>query len=86
MSRPGFVCLLVFNMVAAIAVALPAHAPTPESTARQHSIRCSSKSSYPVTKHTPKQDGPVVEAWVAKQLKQLGETHYFCCHRLGACL
>ncbi|MCA9223693.1 MAG: hypothetical protein KDA71_25455, partial [Planctomycetales bacterium] len=35
------------------------------------------KVIVPVTDHTPKQDGPVVESWVAEQLKQLGESEFF---------
>lgn len=75
--RPLFVCLLVFNVVVAIATELPAQAPTPESTARQRFNQVFVKVIVPVTSRTPKQEGPVVESWVAKQLKQLGETEYF---------
>ena len=77
MMRPSFVCLLVFNMVAAIATELPAQAPTPESIARERFNQVFVKVIVPVTPHTPKQDGPVVESWVAEQLKQLGESEYF---------
>ena len=77
MRRPSFVCLLVFNMVAAIAAELPAQTPTPESTARQRFNQVFVKVIVPVTSRTPKQDGPVVESWVAERLKQLGESEYF---------
>jgi len=77
MRRPSFVCLLVFNMVAAIAAELPAQAPTPESTARRRFNQVFVKVIVPVTSRTPKQDGPVVESWVAERLKQLGESEYF---------
>ena len=77
MRRPSFVCLLVFNMVAAIAAELPAQAPTPESIARRRFNQVFVKVIMPVTSRTPKQDGPVVESWVAEQLKQLGESEYF---------
>ena len=77
MRRPSFVCLLVFNMVAAIAAELPAQAPTPESTTRRQFNQVFVKVIVPVTSRTPKQDGPVVESWVAEQLKQLGESEYF---------
>ena len=77
MRRPSFICLLVFNMVAAIAAELPAQAPTPESTARRRFNQVFVKVIVPVTSRTPKQDGPVVESWVAEQLKQLGESEYF---------
>lgn len=75
--RPSFVCLLLFNMVAAIAGELPAQAPTPESTARQRFNQVFVKVIVPVTSRTPKQDGPAVESWVAEQLKELGEPEYF---------
>ncbi len=77
MKRRCFVCLLVFGMVAAIAAELPAQAPTPESRARERFNQVFVKVIVPVTSHTPKQDGPVVESWVAVQLKQLGESEYF---------
>ena len=77
MRRPSFVCLLVFNMVAAIATELPAQAPTPESTTRRQFNQVFVKVIVPVTSRTPKQDGPAVESWVAEQLKQLGESEYF---------
>ncbi|WP_147866911.1 hypothetical protein [Stieleria maiorica] len=35
------------------------------------------KVIIPVTSHTPKQDGPVVESWVAEELRKLGETECF---------
>ena len=77
MSRPSFVGLLVFNMVAAIATELPVQAPTPGSTTRRQFNQVFVKVIVPVTARTPKQDGPVVESWVAEQLKQLGESEYF---------
>lgn len=77
MMRSSFVCLLVINMVAAIATELPAQAPTPESSARERFNQVFVKVIVPVTPHTPKQGGPVVESWVAEQLKQLGESEYF---------
>ena len=77
MMRPSFVCLLVFNMVAAIAAELAAQAPTPESIARRRFNQVFVKVIVPVTSRTPKQDGPVVESWVAEQLKPLDESEYF---------
>ncbi len=62
MMRPSFVCLLVYNMVAAIAAELPAQAPTPESTSRHRFNQVLVKVIVPVTSRTPKQDGPVVES------------------------
>lgn len=75
--RPVFVCLSVFSMVAAIAAEVPAQAPSPESTARRRFNQVFVKVIVPVTSRTPKQEGPVVESWVAKKLKLLGETEYF---------
>lgn len=77
MRRLSFVCLVVFNMVAALAAELPAQGPTPESIARQRFNQVFVKVIVPVTSRTPRQDGPVVESWVAEQLKQLGESEYF---------
>ena len=77
MRHPSFVCLLIVNMVAAIAAELPAQGPTPESTTRQQFNEVFVKVIVPVTSRTPKQDGPVVESWVAEQLKKLGETDCF---------
>lgn len=77
MRRPSFVCLLVFNIVAAITAELPAQAPAPESTTRQQFNQVFVKVIVPVTSRTPKQDGPVVESWVAKQLKHLRVSEYF---------
>ncbi len=75
--RPSFVCLLVFNVVAAIIAELPAQVPTPKPNARGRVNQVFVKVIVPVTAHTPKQNGPVVESWVANQLKQLGESEYF---------
>ena len=77
MSRPSFVCLLVFSMFAAIAAELPAQGPTPESTARRRFNQVFVKVIVPVTSRTPQQDGPVVESWVAEQLKHLGVSERF---------
>lgn len=77
MRRTGFVCLLIVNMVAAIAAELPAQTPTPESTARRRFNQVFVKVIVPVTSRTPKQDGPVVESWVAEQFKHLGVSEYF---------
>lgn len=56
---------------------LPAQDATPESIARRQFNQVFVKVILPVTARTPKQDGPVIEAWVAEQLKQLGESEYF---------
>ena len=54
-----------------------AKAATPEATTRQQFNQVFVKVIVPVTSHTPKQDGPVVESWVAEHLKQMGESEYF---------
>ena len=77
MKSLNFACLLVLNILAAIAAELPAQAPTPESTTRRGFNQVFVKVIVPVTSRTPKQDGPVVESWVAEQLKQLGESEFF---------
>ena len=56
---------------------LSAQEPTPQSIARRPFNQVFVKVIMPVTASTPKQDGPVVEAWVAEQLKQLGESEVF---------
>ncbi|MFN3158701.1 MAG: hypothetical protein ACE37I_05260 [Rubinisphaera brasiliensis] len=77
MVRSRFVCLLVFPLVAAMAAELPAQTAPPESTARERFNQVFVKVIVPVTARTPKQDGPVVESWVAKQLKKQGVSEYF---------
>ena len=75
--RTSFVCLLVFSMVTAVAGQLLAQASDSQSIARQRFNQVFVKVIVPVTSRTPKQEGPVVESWVAEQLKQLGESEYF---------
>ncbi len=53
---------------------LPAQDATPESIARRQFNQVFVKVIMPVTAPTPKQEGPVIEAWVAEQLKQLAES------------
>ncbi len=77
MRRPRFVGLLVFSMFAANAAEVPAQAPPPESTTRRQFNQVFVKVIVPVTSRTPKQNGPVVESWVAEELKKLGESEYF---------
>ena len=77
MKRCSFSLLLVLYTLTAFAAELPAQDATPESIARQQCNQVFVKVIMPVTARTPKQDGPVVEAWVAKQLKQSGESEYF---------
>ena len=77
MRHPGFVCLLVFNFLAAIAAELPAETPTPESIKRRQFNQVFVKVIVPVTSRSPKQDGPVVESWVGEKLEQLGESDSF---------
>lgn len=79
MVLPNFVGRLLVHMVAATAIAaeLPAQDAAPESTMRQQFNQVFVKVILPVTSRTPKHDGPVVESWVAEELKKLGETGYF---------
>ena len=73
----SFALLLVLYTLATFASESPAQNPTPTSIARQRFNQVFVKVIMPVTARTPKQDGPVVESWVAKQLKELGESEYF---------
>jgi hypothetical protein len=73
----SFPLLLVLYTLATFAAERPAQDPTPESIARQRFNQVFVKVIMPVTERTPKQDGPAVEAWVAEQLKELGESEYF---------
>lgn len=73
----SFALLLVLYSLTTFAAELPAQNPTPASIARQRFNQVFVKVIIPVTARTPKQDGPVVESWVAEQLKVLGESEYF---------
>ncbi|PAY18572.1 hypothetical protein CKO51_15890 [Rhodopirellula sp. SM50] len=72
-----FSLLMVLHTLTAFAAELPAQDPTPESIARRQFNQVFVKVIMPVTAHTSKQDGPIVEKWVAQELKQLGEPEYF---------
>ena len=50
---------------------------TPKKTVRSELNQVFVKVIVPVTSRHPEQDGPVVESWIAEELKQLGETDYF---------
>ena len=69
--------LVLYTLTTFAAAELPAQNPTPASIARQRFNQVFVKVIMPVTARTPKQDGPVVESWVAEQLKELGESEYF---------
>ncbi len=75
--RPSFICLLVFSLFAVASTALPAQGPASASMARQRFNQVFVKVIVPVTPRSPRQDGPVIELWIAEQLKQLGESEYF---------
>ncbi|MFM9115539.1 MAG: hypothetical protein ACKOU6_05195 [Planctomycetota bacterium] len=77
MSRAGLVCLFVFHLIAATAVALPAQDRPQAATSHQQPNQVFVKVILPVTSKTPKAKGPTVESWVAEQLKMLGETEFF---------
>lgn len=73
----SFALLVFLHTLTALVAELPAQNPTPESIARRRFNQVFVKIVMPVTARTPKQDGPVVEAWVAEQLKVSGESEYF---------
>ncbi|WP_182870899.1 hypothetical protein [Stieleria mannarensis] len=73
----GFALLLLLHALTAFAAERPVQDPTSGSIARRHSNQVFVKVIMPVTAHTPKQEGPVIEGWVAEQLKQLGQAEYF---------
>jgi hypothetical protein len=73
----SFALLLALYTLTSFVAELPAQDATPESIARRQFNQVFVKVIMPVTARTPKQDGPVVESWVAEQLKQLGESEYF---------
>ncbi|MCA8985679.1 MAG: hypothetical protein KDA76_18320 [Planctomycetaceae bacterium] len=73
----SFTLLLLLHTLTAFAAERPAQDPTPESIARRQFNQVFVKVIMPVTEHTPKQDGPVIEAWVAEQLQQMGASEYF---------
>ena len=73
----SFALLLVLHPLTSFAAEPSAQNPTPESIARRQFNQVFVKVIMPVTAHTPRQDGPRVEAWVAEELKQLGKSEYF---------
>ncbi len=72
-----FALLLVLYSLTTFAAERPSQNPTSASIARQRFNQVFVKVIMPVTERTPKQDGPVVESWVAQQLTQLGGAEYF---------
>jgi hypothetical protein len=73
----SFALLLALYTLRPFVAELPAQDAPSESIARQQFNQVFVKVIMPVTARTPKQDGPVVEAWVAEQLKQSDESEYF---------
>jgi hypothetical protein len=73
----SYALLLAIYTLMPFVAELPAQDATPESIARRQFNQVFVKVIMPVTARTPKQDGPVIESWVAEQLKQLGESEYF---------
>lgn len=73
----SYALLVTLYTLTAFVTQLPAQDAAPESIARRQFNQVFVKVIMPVTAHTPKQDGPVIEAWVAEQLKQLGASEYF---------
>lgn len=77
MRSLSYALLVTLYTLTPLVTQLPAQDATPESIARRQFNQVFVKVIMPVTARTPKQDGPVVEVWVAEQLKQLGECEYF---------
>lgn len=72
-----FVGLLVFGMLAAVAAEVSAQDHQPEPTTRHQFNQVFVKLIMPGTSGNPEQNDPVVESWIAGELKKLGETEYF---------
>ena len=72
-----FVELLLLSMLATVAVEASAQDPQSEPTTRQQFNQVFVKLIVPNTSRNPKQNDPVVEAWIAGELKKLGEKEYF---------
>lgn len=73
----SFARLLFLGTLMVFDSELRAQHPSPASITRQQFNQVFVKVIMPVTARTPKQDGPVVESWVAEQLTQRGESEYF---------
>lgn len=73
----SYALLAVLFTLTPFVTQLPAQDATRESIARRQFNQVFVKVIMPVTARTPKQDGPLIEAWVAEQLKQSGESEYF---------
>lgn len=72
-----YVLLVTLYTLTPFVTPLPDQDESPESIARRQFNQVFVKVIMPVTERTPKQDGPVIEAWVAEQLKQSDESEYF---------
>lgn len=77
MRSISYALLMTLCLLTPFFTELPAQDATTESIARRQFNQVFVKVIMPVTARTPKQDGPIIEAWVAEQLKQLGESEYF---------
>ena len=80
MRRLSIAGLLIVGMSAAIgAFNVPplSQEQTPEANERSKFNQVFVKVILPVTNQTPMQKGPAVESWIAKQLKQRGESEYY---------
>jgi hypothetical protein len=69
--------LLMLYALTPFVTQLPAQDATRESISRRQFNQVFVKVIMPVTARTPKQGGHVIEAWVAEQLKQSGDSEYF---------
>ena len=72
-----FVGLLLLSMLSTVAVEASAQDPQPEPTTRQQFNQVFVKLIVPATSRNPKQNDPVVEAWIAGELNKLGEKEYY---------
>lgn len=73
----GLVFLMAIYAFSSFLAELSAQDATAESIAVRQFNQVFVKVIVPVTPRTPKQAGPVIEAWVAEQLMKLGESEYF---------
>lgn len=77
MRRPAFACLLTVGLFSFIVAQATAHDPSKESVKRSRFNQVFVKVVVPVTKHTPDQEGPVIESWIAARLKKLDGSDFF---------
>ena len=77
MKNPMLHCALVTCVVAFAAGELAAQEPTTSAIKRSRFNEVFVKVFVPVTKQTPKQNGPAVESWIEKELSRMGVADCF---------